>query len=661
MKSWWRSLGLGLVLLLCACGGDKPKAVSVGSGPTVNRLHGAVAGSGSKTTKDAGTATTGADAGTINLPGSPLVKFVSPTNTTDPNKDEIITSKTLKVQCQVQRSTKSGAREVNQSSVRIKLIPIDDPKMAVTGTIMALADNIFEAEFNLASVPNGTLHFECDADDTGMPALKGLDSLDTFLDLGPTITIVEPHDMGRYALKTPVLVKFQVSAAPLSDGDKEATPTEVTLDVSGQAFKFAEDPAQPGLYTTSVDFNDKTLFPMQPIAAQVVVSAKSSRTPTPPTASVKVDIELDSSGPSITVKSPADSTIVRGNVTLIVEITDPSGVKMDSVVGTINQTLHTLNNWTISGTTYTEVFDTRKFGTDLTQLTINITASDSVGNESTRSHILRLDNLPPIISLDPPFYREYMQASPSVPLVCSVAFDPVGDRATNDGQMVPVSSLYRAMLWDRTNGSVGANFSYYAGIDPMSVVLFAQRDPAVPLLIDTDGDQLCDEINIKGDPAGPMPEQLSLSPVTSTGNAYYSVTPNFSDPRNDVSGTSCTAGTATMPPAYQCPASDMFRVITGPGEDKPSAIYALRPANGSLGACDGNTWELGGVVGEGWKCLAVRAEDTIHNVGISRPLRVCISDGSGPVPCDPATDTLPTCTDGCILPAEFPPQLRKAQ
>jgi hypothetical protein len=96
----------------------------------------------------------------------------------------------------------------------------------------------------------------------------------------------------------------------------------------------------------------------------------------------------------------------------------------------------------------------------------------------------------------------------------------------------------------------------------------------------------------------------------------------------------------------------MSRVISHTMDGKPPVIYALGSALGGAGAaCTGADWEIG-FAREGWVCVAGRAEDEVHNVGVSRPLRLCYDDGVGaPADCPlPA----PSCLDGCTLPPAFP-------
>jgi hypothetical protein len=576
------------------------------------------------------------------MPPGPMITITSPKGMTNPNTDTILTSSTVKVSCNAVRSDSPDGHDINESTVAIgATYPGPKAAVALQGTVNAIGKGVFEAEFNLADVPNGPVTFTCQAQDTGMPPVLGKASVDTLLDLGPTIDIAQPTEKGIYALKQAVPVSFSVKASKVTSSDKEATPKNINLDVLGQSFKFTEDPKHPGEYATNIDFNDKQLFPMAPVSAEFTVSAASSRTPKAPVRSKRVTITLDATGPSISANSPKNLQIVRGNVLLSLKISDPAGVKLDTVVGTINQDLFILNDWKVNGDTFTEQFDTRQFSDQLTQLTINVKASDNVGNESTFDMVLRLDNQPPLLSLDPPKILWESGIDPTKAL-CSDAFDPVGDDATNDLATVLASSLYRVMIWDQTNHSPGANYDYLAGVKDSTVKLFVQG-PNVPLLVDTNSDGVCDEIN----PATLMNSsvQLSLTPLTVRGMPYYSSTASAITDE-------CKTGTAMTPPDPLCPATTMTFAPPAPVDGNPPSIYAFAPTNGPTGPCEGDTWELP-VAGNGWKCLAARAEDNIGNIGISAPLRVCLNDGVNPPACNASTDTPPTCTDGCAFPPGF--------
>jgi hypothetical protein len=206
---------------------------------------------------------------------------------------------------------------------------------------------------------------------------------------------------------------------------------------------------------------------------------------------------------------------------------------------------------------------------------------------------------------------------------------------------------YRALVEDETNHSPGATFDYLAGVDNGSVTLYVQTDYTHPLLIDTDGNGICDEINGLMLPAGMKPwTALLLSPVNPAGGAWFPMSPAGYDASNPgaVAPSFCKPGVeGNTPPATICPSSEMIRVVPGESQGKPPAVFALAPSNNpSVGECNGGSWELA-FAKPGWLCLAARVTDTIGNIGISAPLRVCFDDGSHPA-CLIAD--MPKCTSG---------------
>jgi hypothetical protein len=326
------------------------------------------------------------------------------------------------------------------------------------------------------------------------------------------------------------------------------------------------------------------------------------------------------------------------------------------VIGTINQDQYVLDDWEVNaaGTVYRHEFDTRiAMFSNLVQLTINIWANDGVGNEKTVSHVLRLDNVPPILSLDPPRFREWKTVSSTTQ--CSMHFDPVGEDAASDLDVVYASSLYRVLVNERTNTSPGAVTSWHAGVDPATMRLYAQGDDAIPLLIDSDTDGACDTINFEALPDPDRPVELTLSAVAKKGSSWFAAAPDFDSPLH-MASEGCHAGTAVNPPNPVCPGTTMTRFLPQTLEGAPPALYAFAPIASSDAVCAGDSWELLPSVGEGWACLAARVADNIGNVGVSPPIRVCVDDLAGPPPpcADPGTNPPPTCTDGCAS-LDFPP------
>jgi hypothetical protein len=634
-----KRVAICLLILASGCGGDPPSVPTAPPSIPVDAETPEV--------KDAGTTRPMTmDAG--DDPLAPIVVFTAPSQATNPNDDTLVTEASLAVRCKVTRSTAAASSPIDKSAVQITMERPDDATKLIAPAVTALVDDEYQATFDLSAFANGPLHFHCTGKDLATKPHTATVALDTMVDLGPKIDFMEPKDKGIYTLKTPVSIRFQVSASKVGSTDVEDEIKQVKLNVGGVDTPVQESSTTPGLYQTSVNFDDHTKFPVPPTSAQMVVSVTDARTPTAATRSSKVDIIIDGDGPKIRVDDPPNRSIVHGVKELRLTVTDPSGIKPGSLVADINSGLLVITQWDGKEPSFSQKFDTRLFGTGLTQLTINITASDGVGNKATVSHQLRLDNLPPLLSLDPPYIREERMSGPNV-YYCSAAFDPVGDLAANDLQRVYSSKRYRALVLDQTNHSVGAQVDYLAGVDPAKVVLYVQPDSSLPLLIDTDQDGVCDDINSLDLPEKDRPTQLQLLPVNPGGSAWYSKTIDTTNALH--MAPRCIAdpnGSDTAPnPICRAPATEMFRVVPGPSPTKPSAVYAVNPSNddGTTGECAGGSWELVSIAKEGWLCMAARAEDNIGNIGVSAPLRICFDDGisgNGVPTCN--VNEAPSCT-----------------
>jgi len=655
-----RALLCGLVLI-CACGGkdrvQPAPGIDIDSGtPTYEGGRGGKGGSTAGATGTGGTSGTGGAAGTNSTDAgvdslAPSVSFIAPSPTSDPNSEHVITSTSLTVRCQVERSDEPGAALVDKSAVQLVLRGAREGDTATNGAVSAISESEFEATFDLSSRPNGPVTLECTGKD--LNNRSATTSLTTLLDLGPTITVKKPTDKNSYALKTPMAIEFQVEPAPLSDDDDKANVESVALSVGGVNTAVTESSTTPGLYQTSIDFSDKNKFPVQPTSAQLQFSATNARQPNAPTRIARADVTIDGSGPSITVMSPANGSIKRGVVELVVTASDPSGIEPGTLVATINTVPY--SNWEGMAPTFRQSFDTNQLDPahELIQLTINITAIDGVGNKTDPpvSHFVRLDNLPPVISLNPPAIIESRVSSNMT--YCSRPFDPVGVWAANDLDMVQSAKMFRALVEDRTNHAPGAVLDFFAGTNPQSVEMYTQALVDIPLLVDTNSDGICDAINKSDDmniraedrvSADEDPVKIKLEAVNPGGGPWFAKV-GTAPPGcpNDPGGTD-------DPPATMCPATEMLRAVPGRIQGKPPAVYAYTPSNRvDEGACNGIDWNIAGNTRgrEGWICVAARAVDNIGNVGVSEPIRLCYDNGTG-APAD-CSGQPPTCLGSCTI------------
>jgi hypothetical protein len=404
----------------------------------------------------------GADGSTAESRG-PRVTFTSPLPASDPNTGELITEPTLRVACKVERALYVSAAAVDKATVKIALLKphegeAEDEKAEVwtDAPVNAVADDTFEAQFELRTLPNGPLQFRCVARDLATVPNTTTTKLRTLLDLGPKVEISKPN-LASYALKSPVAIEFKIEASPVTSDDAEAEVDEIKLLVSGVPVDFEESMTTPGLYQANVDFDDRAQFPVPPESAQVTVTASNKRSPTVALRSVTKAIVIDGEGPSIVVKAPIDGQIVPyGENPLVVEVRDPSGVRASSLVANFNSGTLVLRDWKGVEPTFTHSFNPGSFGTQLTRLTVQISATDNVGNETMVPLVLKLDNLPPVISITPPLIREWRKNGNN--LECSTLFDPVGADVPNDGQPLTGTAYFRALVEDKTNKPIVGPF-----------------------------------------------------------------------------------------------------------------------------------------------------------------------------------------------------------
>lgn len=585
----------------------------------------------------------------------PNVEIISPEPASDPDEDTILTEAPVMVQCRVTRSDSPSAADVDPSSIRIALI-IDGEVVEDKETVSD--SSVFQAEFSQLEIGSGAIAFRCSASDTFNPPRSSSHTIDTFFDSGPIVEPIAPIKETSHPLAGSLSIEFKVSANRMNKSDTESEVSEILLKVAGIDIDVQEVESEPGLYRTFIDFSDATVFPDPPSGmTPIIIYASNSRTPEKAETFFNYSIIVDGQGPNITINRPADGAIVGGEVVLEFMVDDENaGVDPDTVVAEINTSSNPydpLGQWSIVDNLYTFRFDTRNIQESEVQININIDAKDWVGNPAPgASLVLYLDNRPPVVELDPPHVRESEVRwvdNVQVPF-CSYIFDPVGPSAVNDLDVVPNMVLFRAVVWDLTNFVSGQKILFYSTVDPSTVDIFLQDDVTKPLLIDTDGDGYCDELDYEDLPYQEMnpiiPEGLSYYGPAEFGDFNAEPPPYASVP--DIGD--CQYFGTDSPPKPLCTdeVSDMTRVIahTITGGQEP-AIYAMNVEEDSL-QCTGGQWELTPLIEEGWACVAVRALDYVGNVGVSKPLRICFDD--------PTTDNEPcadppeaTCTDGCTL------------
>jgi len=594
---------------------------------------------------------------------APVVEIRSPEAESDPNGDGVLVDAEIDVVCRVTQSPEDGSRPVAPSTIVMQMLDADgnvvptEEEGTVPGEVTD-EENEYSAHFILNKVPdNGKVGFRCLAGDTSEPPLTGSDAITTLLDHGPTITRSEPKEDSPHALEAAVHVEFSVDPAPVAKGDEGASIASVELFVGGVTI---EDVAEnDGVYTADVHLSDEQLFPSPPNGdTAITIRAKNTRKPKAVTAIDGYSFIVDGDGPAITITEPSNGSVAGGLVTLRFDVVDDaSGVDRDSVYVTLNGAKHYYDEaqgWSVVDDHYVYAFDSRLIENSVAQATINVRAKDKAGNDSPgASWLIYLDNVPPIVDLNPPNVRTYRKDGSGY--LCSVTFDPLGTALGDNQNNVALlqaddnADRIRALVWEMTNDGADHIFS---GTVENQVRIYVQPNTDEPLLVENnDGDPECDDVD---EDAMNNLELIQLDPVAPTGIAYYGS--DDADAAPPLSDFGCAHGTETIPPLRLCTdeASDLTTAIAHNSPGRPPAVYALGPLGGVF--CTGRSYELGAHAQEGWVCLVGRAEDYAHNIGISAPLRVCYDDARTSFVPDCVNDMSnpPPCTDGCTPPAHFP-------
>ena len=594
--------------------------------------------------------------------GSPQVMFLSPTAASDPNSDAIVTADQLVVQCAITASEDPEATAINPESVEIRRLNaagavVDTPPAVASG------EGLYEATFNLSEVDNGELRFECFAADSAEEPQCGSAELTTLLDLGPLVAITAPMDMSVHSQT--MLVTYMASALPLTDGDTEAGVASHSLEVAGVEISNVME-TSPGNYQATIDLEDNTVFgaPLNG-AYEIRVSATNMRTPTAVSRSATITFTADSEGPEISFLTPSSGELVGGLTQVDVEILDDVGVLESSVSLRVGMTTVPLRNE--ENDTYSGLFDASQFPSTITELTLQVTASDLAGNSNTTSEPVKLDSVPPIASLDPPQVREARMQSGM--LQCSTLFDPVGSDSIDDGETAGTQAEFRARINDLGNSSFGADgtVAFLAGVESTGAAeIVLLDDHTMALLVDTTGDGVCDSINPDIEPTSGNPNSalvIELSGVRPTGQSFYHsmdapTTPGMPSEYYGTVYDGCVPGLDSTAPMNLCDSVQASRVIY-PTVPNDHAIFA-RPPILNTTTCVGDAFDFQASLSEGWACAAVRVTDRLGNTGVSPALRVCFDDGVAPaaacpVPVGSIADesARPDCNPGCTPPQSF--------
>ncbi len=564
-----------------------------------------------------------------------------------PQEGELVNTSTLKVQAIVRSATST----VDFGTVSVYLEGKDHPM-----TADAQQEDGFLATLSMKDVPDGTVVIRVSAQD--IEGRKSYSDRTFIFDSGPRFTIYSPSESGRYHGGTTLLF-----AVYDPDGIKPDSVQAVIGNVGISLQEVSRSTETAGSYplmvgySADIIFDDAMFDPPLSGNQRITVTAENGLGST---ATSYADFTVDNDGPVILVTSHNPGDLIGGILNLECQITDPAGVLPSSVYATIgnNDLEYQIPlSRDENSNTYRGTFDTSVLPHTWMWPAIQVFASDVLGNEASIGFEVGLDNTPPIASLDPPLMR-YAREDTDGHLQCSWLFDPVGLLAANDVSNVPQVFWLRAQVEDRGNSAPGAAWSPLAKVVQNSVDMYILDDTSAPLVVDTNGDGICDDINpnliptihLTGDPQETL--KLDMVPVSPTGSADF--TPDPSVPPGI-----CGPGDDDDPPDAMCAGTegDMTVAIFYTVDHNEPAIYSLPPYDGGDAlTCSGSQFDsMANNISEGWACVAVRAVDNVGNVTVSAPLRICIDadqDGS-PSECQSLADP-PACT-GTVDTSTNPP------
>ncbi len=449
------------------------------------------------------------------------------------------------------------------------------------------------------------------------------------VDAGPTIVITSPVEGKSYKHVLTIEVIATDGIGLAVDGNGVTIPPTATVGVINV-------PLMPtgvdNTYRGTIDFDAQAppLFGAQ-LLTVAVTNVNGRRT------EVQLIFIIDNEGPTITSTLPVPGQVAAGIVLISAKVDDPAGILDSSVIAVIadetGTPLFELPMKPAGGGVYTVLFDSSRFvkcpdppaRPCLVYPTVSFRASDLVGNETVLGYEFTLDNVAPISDMDSANVRVVRKDG-----YCSQEFDPLSRNTNwgdmpNDGAVVPQVFDLRARIEDDGNsGPTGLKGLRVAGIDPDATAAYILDDVNQVLIVDTDGDGVCDHINPHLVPTTRPPTQnnqvlkVRLAGVPGQGDADY---------RDDGKGlASCPYPPVALPPEAVCFGNQPFMTISG--FDNLPIIYSIEPI--TKAQCMGSQFDtLANNFADGWACIAVQSSDRSGNTSVSPPLRVYIkNDGS---------------------------------
>jgi hypothetical protein len=539
-----------------------------------------------------------------------------------------------------------GTDIVDPATVRVSLVPAGANNVVSSAPLIGPmgSDNTYAGKLSLAGLPTGMYTLTVTA--SSSTNLPGSASEMITIDAGPKITVLSPIPGHHY--KGSLIVEVSIDPgmfAPASMIAAAIAGTPITLQPAGppNVFRAAFDLTMP------IALDGDQLFE---------VSAQDSKKTV---TDIKFVFNVDTTGPTITGVLPVPGAVVGNIIKIAATIADPAGLDTSSIqvlVGDKTNPQFRLPLTPDASGAFSTLFDTHL----LTQCkllpatticivrpTLSFRASDQLGNETTVSYTIGVDNLPPIADLQPPRIRS--SKIDKGLLRCSFDYDPLSEGvyagdAPKDGCMVPQMFDLRARVEDTGNPATGEKQEPISGIDPDVTAAYILADTSQPLVVDTDGDGNCDVINPKLVPTttpltGPKQVlKVRLRPVPPAGAANF-LPDLVTFPFNQTSMTFTVPG--YLQDYCEGPGADTDLPLDICKVENPtvaisyanslSAIWAAEPISpDDMRYCFGSQLDTNannipqstGTDGSGWRCIAIATADLNGNVSTSMPIRVWV-------------------------------------
>jgi hypothetical protein len=540
--------------------------------------------------------------------------------------------------------TNSGSDLIDPASVKVVMMSDTMAVVSSSPLIGPTGESEFKGKLPLAGLKTGEYTVTVSARST--TGQLGFASVKVKVDGGPIVTVLSPVPGGHY--KTSLFVQLAADAKP---DDLMGTPE---ASIGGEPVALA--PAgPPNQWRAPFDLEK----PLPLVGEQLFVVAATNKMGT--RTEIRFVIVVDLDGPAVTNTLPAPGAIVGGVIKLSASIQDGAGVNDSSVqvlIGDKTAPVFRLAMKNEPGTTtYSVLFDTKnltacKLNTDpcIVRPTISFRAADLLGNETTVSYEIAVDNIPPIADLQPPPLRiwKYDQG-----VRCSHLFDPldhnyVAGDAPDDLCVVPQMFDLRARIEDDGNHATGLKQVPISTVDPDATAAYILDTTVLdgvpqPLVVDTDGDGWCDAVNPKLEPTtSPLqgPRQVlkvRLAPVPVDGSGDFTDDPSL--PVAFPGGGQCLPGKDLDPPADVCKPGPQPTIAISYASGLP-AIWAAEPiAPKEKAYCFGSQLDTkaNNIIAvksttparpqpTGWKCIAIVTADKNGNSSTSQPIRVFLND-----------------------------------